>query len=127
VEADLARVSDLDPLNEEETRCARRKFTRHLFVLGHIEVFFVPSIRGIITRSVNAQREFRLPPGSILIGTYAHPNPKPESGSGRHDTRSVNDGRLVGAPHVDDFLGDLDDVLAKQRVIHASRNIAPAV
>jgi hypothetical protein len=94
--------ADLD-LNDDERRCARKKFVRHVYFMDHIEVFYVPSIKGIITRSVNAEREFRLPAGSIRVGTYAHPF----------------DG--------DAFLGDLDDVLAKQRVDRASIQRTPAV
>jgi hypothetical protein len=76
------------PLNSEERWCAGRKFARSMH-LEHIEVYWVPSIRGIIVRSINATRIFRLPAGSISVGVYAQPF------------------------KTEDFLNDLEDVLAK--------------
>jgi hypothetical protein len=117
-------VTDLDPLNEEETRCARRKFTRHLYSLEHIEVFFVPSIRGIITRSVNVQREFRLPQGSIRVGIYAYSHiSQQQPDRSITQRRRSDEGRFIGGmQYVDNFLGDLDDALAKERANRESRN-----
>lgn len=79
----------MEPLSDEERRCARQKFWRSLRYLRHIEMFYVPSIRGVISRSIGAKHVFRLPLGSIPIGVYQFPFP------------------------ADDFLGDLDDVLAQ--------------
>jgi len=85
-------------LTREERWCAGRKFSRNATNLAHFEMYWVPSIRGVIARSVNATREFRLPPGTISIGIYTHPF------------------------SVEDFLGDLEDILAKQRAQRAEGN-----
>jgi hypothetical protein len=75
-------------LTADERWCAGRKFARSMH-LEHIEVYWVPSIRGIIVRSINATRIFRLPEGTISVGVYAQPF------------------------KTEDFLSDLEATLAK--------------
>lgn len=75
-------------LTDEERWCAGRKFSRSQH-LEHIEMYWVPTIRGVIARTIGATREFRLPPGAISIGIYTPPF------------------------NVETFLGDLEDLLVK--------------
>ena len=80
-------------LSSEERWCAGRKFARSMH-LEHFEVYWVNSIRGIIVRSINATRIFRLPAGTVSVGVYASPF------------------------KTEDFLDDLEGVLAKLAATH---------
>lgn len=78
---------------QERSRLARN-FTARLCWLEHVHVYWIAERRDIAARTVSAAREFRLPRGARLVGTYSHPFPSAE------------------------FLGDLDDLLEQIRIEH---------
>jgi hypothetical protein len=89
-------------LTAEERSCAEKKFARSMKFLEHVEMYWVPSIRGIVARTVGATREFKLPVGSVSIGIYMNPFPTAE------------------------FIGDLEDTLAKIEARGKSNEAAAA-
>lgn len=72
-----------------ERRRYKRQFTMTLANLSHVEMYWSPSRRRVLARAAKCSRRFTLPLDAMLIGEYAHPF------------------------NVNDFLGDLDDLLAK--------------
>jgi DNA-binding IclR family transcriptional regulator len=87
-----ALMRELHALSILERRQCKRQFGTALANLSHVRMYWTPSGRRILARAVAAERKFTLPADALLIGTYAHPF------------------------NTDDFLGDLDDLLAKLRV-----------
>lgn len=80
-----------------DRRKVRSQFSMTLANLGEFQVFWIPGRRTIAARSVGCSRRFALPAGAVSVGVYAQPFDSEE------------------------FLGDLDDVLAK---LEASRRHA---
>jgi hypothetical protein len=98
-------VRELHVLDLVERRRLKRQFSMTLANKGHVEIYWTPSGKRIIARTVAAadvgSRRTALPDDVHLVGTYAHPF------------------------NVNDFLGDLDDLLTK--LAHASTTQAVAV
>jgi hypothetical protein len=81
---------DLDRLSKIEQWRFKKAFSASLCNLSQIQMYWSPSRRRIIARAVVTEIRARtLPADAVLIGTYSHPF------------------------NVNDFLGDLEDVLAK--------------
>lgn len=59
------------PLYDREQ--VRQQFTMSLANLGEFRVYWVPGVRRILARSISCRRQFRVPDGSILVGTYGEP------------------------------------------------------
>lgn len=74
-----------------ERAALRRYFVKALCSLQRMDLYWCAERRRIVVRSPLARKRHAIPPGAKLVGTYAHPFP------------------------ADDFLGDLDDTLAKYR------------
>jgi len=73
----------------------RQKFVQRMSMVLEVEVYLVPERPRLVFRSTGANRRFRVPAGAIEIGCYRYPvDPS-------------------------DFLGDLDDALAKLDAIAA--------
>jgi hypothetical protein len=66
--------------------------------MEHFEVYWVPSIRGIIMRSIGAKNIFRLPAGTVSVGVYSRPF------------------------KAEDFLEDLEACLVKLETAHATQD-----
>lgn len=49
----------------------RQQFTMSLANLGEFRVYWLPSLRRIVVRSVSCRRQFRVPDDAILVGTYS--------------------------------------------------------
>lgn len=82
-----------------ERRRLKRQFSMTLVNREHVEIYWTPSGKRIIARTVAAAdkglRRRVLPDDAHLVGTYAHPF------------------------NVNDFLGDLDDLLTKLAISSA--------
>lgn len=72
-----------------EKRTYKRQFAMSLANMAHLRIYWSPTTRRIYARRVNAKLHFPLLPDAHLVGTYTHPF------------------------NGDDFLGDLDDLIAK--------------
>jgi hypothetical protein len=83
-------MRELHYLSLIEQRRFKRHFTMTLCNLSQVDLYWTPSGRRVIARALGAERKpLPLPTDARLIGTYAHPF------------------------NVNDFLGDLDDLIAK--------------
>lgn len=83
-------MHELHRLSVDEQALFKRRFSTSLCNLSQVEMYWSQSGRRIIARAVVTELSQRvLPPDAVLIGSYSHPF------------------------NVNDFLGDLDDVLAK--------------
>ena len=51
----------------------RQQFTMSIANLGEFRVYWLPGVRRILARSVSCRRQFRVPDGATLIGTYGEP------------------------------------------------------
>lgn len=51
----------------------RSQFTMSLANLGEFLVYWVPSMRRILARSISCSRQFRVPEEALLVGAYAAP------------------------------------------------------
>ncbi len=56
-----------------DRRAVRSQFTMSLANLGEFRVFWLPALRRIMARSVSCTRQFAIPAGAVLVGTYSHP------------------------------------------------------
>lgn len=59
------------PLYDREK--VRSQFTMSLANLGEFRVFWLPDLGRIMVRSVSCQRQFRVPDGALIVGTYSAP------------------------------------------------------
>jgi hypothetical protein len=59
------------PLYDHEQ--VRQQFTMSLANLGEFRVYWVPSHRRVLMRSISCRRQFRVPDGATLVGTYGEP------------------------------------------------------
>lgn len=59
------------PLYDREK--IRSQFTMSLANLGEFRVFWLPDLGRIMVRSVSCQRQFRVPKGALIVGTYSAP------------------------------------------------------
>jgi hypothetical protein len=82
-------VIDLKP---KERRHFQKQFAMTLANLAQVRVYWCQATRRITARKTVSTRRLELPSSCVLIGTYTHP---------------FNSG---------DFIGDLDDLLAKLAV-----------
>lgn len=77
------------PLSNEERARLRQKFASSLCTIQSMLVYWSPALRQIYARSEQAMKRHVLPDDAVHVGRYGYPcNP-------------------------DDFLGDLDAVLAR--------------
>jgi hypothetical protein len=51
----------------------RAQFTMSLANLGDFRVYWLPDYKRIVCRSVCCRRQFRVPSGALLVGTYGEP------------------------------------------------------
>lgn len=59
------------PLYDREK--IRSQFTMSLANLGEFRAFWLPDMAKIMVRSVSCQRQFRVPEGALLVGTWSAP------------------------------------------------------
>lgn len=59
------------PLYDREK--IRSQFTMSLANLGEFRAFWLPDMAKITVRSVSCQRQFRVPEGALLVGTWSAP------------------------------------------------------
>jgi hypothetical protein len=67
----------------------RQRFRMILANVFSADIYWSPSRHGLISRATSRTRKFEVPRDAVFVGTYSHPS------------------------NANDFLDDLDDVLAK--------------
>lgn len=80
-------------MNAGEAARHRRTFTNRLWVLGTIDVYWLPQIRRIAARCPHARIKIPLPADACYVGRYAYP-----------------------LAQADDFIDDLADCLRRHVV-----------
>lgn len=56
-----------------DRQAIRSQFSMSLANLGEFRVFWLPHLRRIVCRSISCTRHFRIPEGSLEVGTFSDP------------------------------------------------------